>query len=423
MSALKKIINTTLFKVSSLNAVSVLVKVFGGLLSTYVIATFLGPARLALVGNFRNFLSPVDSVSTLGMQNGIIKYLAEYQDDNDRLWKALNTIFTVILITVATMGLFILGLSSFLSDWVFNGDTQYIWIFNVLALALPFYTGNLILISVLNGLSKYKEVVLVNIWGNVTGVLFSAVLIWQLQTDGALLGLIFSPLFMFFLSVYLLYKHFGGRFSLKLKMDKAILKGLLSYSYMSIIATIAAPVIYLSLRNLLINNYGAEEAGYWEGMSRLSSFYMLFIVNLLTVYFLPELSKSQSVHHTKKIFFSYYKNIMPFFLIGLVILYFLRHVVIKVFLSKEFEPMEDLFLWQLMGDFFKACAYILAFEFFAKKMTRAFIVTELFSFAVLYISGVTFIKQYGSEGVVIGHAVTYGIYFLVLAVYFKIKYK
>lgn len=416
-----KITASQLFKVSSLNAFSILVKIAGGVLSTYIIAAFLGPARLALVGNFRNFLSPVDSVSTLGLQNGIIKYVAQYQDDEYKLAKVLNTVLVAILLTVLVLVLGLLVFSTLLSDWVFNGDLQYRWIFIVLAFALPCYTGNLILISILNGLSRYKDVIKVNIWGNVTGVLFSALLIWKFQTDGALLALVFSPLFMFFFSFYLLGKHFKDRRIFKLRADIGILKGLLSYSYMSIIAAVAGPVIFLTLRNNLIDNYGAEEAGYWEAMNRLSSFYMLFVSTLLTVYFLPELSKSQSVRQTKSIFFSYYKSILPLFTVGLVVVYFLRDFIVKLFLTEEFLPMENLFLWQLLGDFFKACAYILAFEFFAKKLIRAFIITELLSFSILYISGTLLIGTYGSEGAVMAHAVTYGAYLLVLAVYFRKK--
>lgn len=419
--AIKKITASQLFKVSLLNALSVLVKVAGGILSTYVVAAFLGPARLALVGNFRNFLSPIESLSTLGMQNGIIKYVAQYHDDEDKLAGVLNTVLVAILVTVAVISIGLFGLSSLLSAWVFNGDMQYQWIFIVLAFALPCYTGNFILAAVLNGLSKYKDVVRVNIWGNVLGVLFSAILIWKMQTDGALLGLIFSPLFMFIFSSYLLGRHFRGKRFFRLQTDMAVLKSLLSYSYMSLIAAIAGPVILLTLRNMLIDNYGAEEAGFWEAMNRLSSFYMLFVSTLLTVYFLPELSKSQSIEQTKIIFLSYYKSIVPLFTFGLVVLYFMRHFVIKLFLTEEFLPMENLFLWQLLGDFFKTCAYILAFEFFAKKLVRTFIVTELFSFVILYVSGYFLIENYGSEGAVMAHAVTYAAYFSVMLVYFRKK--
>jgi O-antigen/teichoic acid export membrane protein len=414
-----KIFASQLFKISSLNGVQVIIKVIGGLISSKVIALFLGPSGLALVGNFRNFLSSVDSFSTLGLQNGIIKYIAENKDDGDRLWKIISTVCTGIFFTIVFLSLLLAGLSTFWSQWIFDDNTEYKWLFNVLAFGLPWYTGNLILISILNGLGKYKQVIYINIWGNITGVAFSALLIWQWQINGALLGLVISPLFMFVLSFFQLKSHFRGVRINTLKTDYTLFKGLLSYSYMSLVTAVIGPVVYLALRNLLIETHGMEEAGYWEAINRISVFYMMFISTLLTVYFLPELSKVQSAYETKKIFYSYYKGIIPIFCAGLVVLYFVREPVVRLILSDEFIPVSDLFFWQLLGDFFKACSYILAFEFFAKKMTKAFIVTEITSFLILFISGYCLIPYFGSEGAVIAHVITYIAYLIILLIFFR----
>jgi PST family polysaccharide transporter len=73
----------------------------------------------------------------------------------------------------------------------------------------------------------------------------------------------------------------------------------------------------------------------------------------------------------------------------------------------------------LVGDFLKATSWILGLQFFAKKMTKAFIATEILSLTILYISSVYFIGIFKIEGVIIAHAFTYGIYLLVLVIYFR----
>ena len=85
--------------------------------------------------------------------------------------------------------------------------------------------------------------------------------------------------------------------------------------------------------------------------------------------------------------------------------------------------MENLFAWQLMGDFFKACSLILGYQMIAKKMIRAFVVTEVFSFAVLYVSSIQLVQKIGAEGAVMAHAITYFVYFVTLAAYFAVKLK
>jgi len=69
LAFLQKIIQSTLFRVSSLNSVSVVLKIGIGLITTNVLAKFVGPSGMALVGNMRNFVSLIEILSTLVFQN------------------------------------------------------------------------------------------------------------------------------------------------------------------------------------------------------------------------------------------------------------------------------------------------------------------------------------------------------------------
>ena len=78
-----------------------------------------------------------------------------------------------------------------------------------------------------------------------------------------------------------------------------------------------------------------------------------------------------------------------------------------------------MFFWQLVGDFLKVASWILGLQFFAKKMTKAFILTEILSLVILYFSSFYFVSIFKTEGVVIAHAFTYFMYLLVLGIYFR----
>ena len=47
---------------------------------------------------------------------------------------------------------------------------------------------------------------------------------------------------------------------------------------------------------------------------------------------------------------------------------------------------------------------ILGFQFFAKKLTVAFIISELFSLCVLYFSSIYLIQFFGIQGIVMAQA-------------------
>lgn len=405
---------------SSLNAVSVLVKVGSGLIAAKILAIFIGPTGLGLIGNLRNTLNTVDTFSTMGIQNGVIKYVAENENNQTKLYRLLSTVFISTFIMVVVLSIVMFLLSEPLSNYIFRSNADYSWVFKVLAFTLPWHAANIIFMAVINGLGKFKQIIGINIAGNIIGLAISALLIWKLQLTGALLGLIISPALLFAFSFYLIHRQFNGFSFLRRKnFDGNVIKRLLSYSLMSLVNAVLGQIIFITIRNTIAVKAGTDEAGFWEAMNRISFFYLMFITTLLTVYFLPKLSVAKSNTETKAVFVSYYKSIVPIFVAGCAVIYLLRFLIVRILFTKEFLPMENLFLWQLLGDIFKAGSLILGYQFFAAKMTKAFIFTEVMSFAIFYFSGIYLIGLFGSEGAVMAHAFTYVVYFIVLVIWFR----
>jgi len=56
---------------------------FTGLVSTSVVAKILGPTGVALLGNFRNFITSLETISVLGFGNGIVKYAAQHNKNEN----------------------------------------------------------------------------------------------------------------------------------------------------------------------------------------------------------------------------------------------------------------------------------------------------------------------------------------------------
>ena len=79
----------------------------------------------------------------------------------------------------------------------------------------------------------------------------------------------------------------------------------------------------------------------------------------------------------------------------------------------------DLFGWQLAGDFFKAASLILGFCFYARRMVRAYLLTEAVSLLLLYWSSGFLLSEFGVEGLSMAYFGTYLIYFAMLALCFR----
>ncbi len=118
--------------------------------------------------------------------------------------------------------------------------------------------------------------------------------------------------------------------------------------------------------------------------NRISGYYMLFVTTILSVYFLPKLTLAKNNLDTKHIFWSFYKTILPVFVLLLIGIYFLRFYIVSLLFTESFLPVTNLFFWQLIADFLKVAALVLGYQFFAKKLTLAFMLSEFFSLSVLY---------------------------------------
>ena len=420
MDFIKKIIQTDLFKISSLNSLSVLLKIGTGLITSKLLAVFVGPSGMALLGNLRNFSSSLESISTLGFTNGIVKYVAECKDDKSQLQKIISTAFMSLLTVAVVLSVVLYFFAGHWNNQIFGGNFEYEIVFKAIALALPWYAISLFLLSLINGLGKFKEVIWVNIIGNVIGLLVSIYMILKFKTLGALLSIAITPALLFFVSFYFINKEFKFIEAIRFRyFDFQIIKNLSSYSLMALVSSVFGPLVYLAIRKNVIGTVGLEQAGFWETITRISTYYMMFVTTILSVYFLPKLSVAKNNQETKIVFWSFFKNILPAFIVALSIIYFSRFIIVKLLFTEEFLPVTTLFFWQLVGDIFKAASWVLGYNFFAKKMTLAFIITEIASLAVLYFSSIFLIKIFGIQGIVIAQAFDNFIYLLVLGVYFR----
>jgi O-antigen/teichoic acid export membrane protein len=417
---IKKIVRTNLFKITSLNSVSVLIKIGIGLVTSKLLAVFVGPIGMALVGNLRNFSTSLESIATLGFQNGIVKYVAETKDDKPQFQKIISTVFISLLVVAILLSGILYFFAAFWNLQIFGTHFEYEIVIKAMALALPWFAIAVFFLSIINGLGKFTAVIWINIVGNLIGLLVSISMILQYKTLGALLSIVITPASLFFVTYYFIAKEFHFSKLIQYKLyDFHVIRNLSSYSLMALVSSVFGPLVYLAIRKNVIFVVGIEQAGFWETMTRISTYYMLFISTILTVYFLPKLAVAKDNFETKKVFWSFYKNILPLFIICLIFIYFSRTLLVKLLFTKEFLPVTNLFFWQLSGDVLKVASLILGYQFFAKKMTLAFIISELASLGVLYFSSTLLINIFGIQGIVMAQALDNFTYLLVLIVYFR----
>ncbi|WP_455170614.1 O-antigen translocase, partial [Aegicerativicinus sediminis] len=334
--------------------------------------------------------------------------------------KLISTSFLSVIVISVLLGIVLSFYSSDLSAYLFSGNTVFSYVLIIFGVTLPFLSLNTLFMASLNGRSEFKKLLQIQIAGQILAATITIVLIWNYLLKGALIAVVLSEVALLFILLFYrpIIKPILSQLSKK-SFCKTYLFKLGGYSIMALVSAILLPLVYIIIRNYIISNLGSAEAGYWEGMNRLSRYYLMFISTLLTLYILPKFSGAEDSLVFRKEVFNFYKSILPWFGIGLIVIYFLREQIIKLVFTEEFLPMKNLFLFQLLGDLVKVMALVISYQFLAKKMIFSYVITELISVGLFYLLSMYFIRIYGIQGVVIGYFLNYCFYFLILLYMFR----
>lgn len=407
---------------TSLNAGVIVVRLVISLFVQRIIAQLLGPGGVAAIGQLRNVMSMLMSITTLGVFNGVVKYVAEHKNNKTELNKVYSTVFSFAFLgsSLAAIGLFFWA--DYWSEKMFS-SSEFGFVFKLLALIVPAVAIQRVFNGIVNGLSAYKKFVKIELFAYLLATAITIYCLYTYNLDGILIAIAITPVIQLLTLVYLFHKILREHIKLsQLKFSFPYWKELLAFTLMSFVSTILLNYIEIDIRLMIENNITEADAGYWTAMTNISKNYMVFANAIFTLYIIPKFATITTRKEFTKEVLHIYKTLLPLFGAGMLLVFIFRDYVIKL-VYPEFYGMEPLFKWQLIGDFIRFAALILAYQFLAKRRVIPFVVTELLSLGLFYGFSKWFIDDYGAEGVVFAHMLRYGVYFVAVLIiaftYFK----
>ncbi|QXP79771.1 MULTISPECIES: O-antigen translocase [Winogradskyella] len=409
-----------LVKAANLNMANISIKIIAGILISKFIAIYIGPHGMALIGNLRNFLRALQSLSISGLYKGVVKFISQVKNDSVELTKILSTVFYLGFFSSVFLAFLCYYNADFINNILFTQNYNYVYVIETLAIILPFYALNMFTFSIMNGFSKYKNLLLINILGQVVGILITLLLIRQENIDGALLAIVITPALNLLITIVGIAFRRNLMASVKItKISLSVLNKLSPYMIMALVSAIALPIVMIMIRNYLIDKIGINSAGNWTAMTRVSDYYLMFFNSLVALYILPRFSEINSKLEFRKEVFSFYKTMMPAFLVLLFIIYISRSILVNILFTEDFRQVEDLFGYQILGDIARVLSMVIAYQFLAKKMFAHFIVLEVFLFVIMYFSSIYLIDEFGLKGAVMGHCLSYFMYLGIILLLFS----
>ena len=376
-------------------------------------AIYLGTAGFGLLGQFQNVGNLFQSLSNGAIQNGVIKYVAG-EEQNDFKKRLIQTAFSISAVVGLLIGVLVFALHPWLNDW-FLDLKKPLLPFLALAVSCVFFSMNLLLTSIFNGSKDFKSLAYYNIIQSVIMLVLFVGLTHFYGLQGALIGVVSFSIFSFSIGLAVYWKKYSIYFSnFRFGFDKKILKDLSGFSLMALATILSFSLSQLWVRTHLINVVSLDAAGLWEGLNRISNFYIFFLAMIFSSYILPKYAEAKTgkeILGQIKSNFTFIAGLTAFILL---LVYLLRSLVIRIVFTEEFLPLGDIIHFHLVGDFLKILAWLLTNMLVARKQIVLFIVTDIiyhFSFVAL-----TFLFVDSLQEVTMAYAASGIIYLIILAI-------
>lgn len=402
----------SLAKAFGWTSISVLIKLGAGLAVIKLFAVTFGPSGLGLAGNFRQLMTVLGVLCGAGIFNGIIKYVAQYHQQPQRLRAVLGTSSTIIAATCALLALlFLLGDRQI--SIVLFGDDRYQTVIRSLAIIQIGMALASFFLAILKGYCDTAGIALTLIAGSLVGVGIFYCCLQFGSYAATLIGLALFQVAVSAPAAFIVISRKVIPFSyLKPGWDSLLASQLSKFTVMTLATACTLPLTYVMMRRLLACYYDWYDVGLWQGIISISDAWLQLVTASFTVYLLPTLSRMQNKTDIAGEIVKTLSFVLPVLTAASLMLWLLRDFVIELLFSSQFTAMRSLFAWQLVGDVLKVGCWIFGYLVIARASLRLYILNEVAQCLLLTGFAYWLIPLKGAAGAVQAYMATYIIYFI-----------
>ena len=408
-----------LLKSSIWSFLAVLFRGISALSINKLFAVYFGPAEFGLLSHFQNLTTIFSTIPSDGINRGIIRYLSpnSVTVNEKRYFFSAGLILNVFVFLLTLLVTFIFP-DYFFSK--FKTSTPYwivIFIFSMLFLIFDF-----LLISLIIAFKKTFHFFLIEFFGSIVFFiyLYIALSYYSISIQVALIHYMLALSMGFIVVFILILSQNNYREVIVLKFPKPFhFKKINSFLIMALTAVLFQKGIDFYIREFSFTTFGNEATGVWQGVVKISDYYLMAFTSVIMMSFYPQITSS--LHNSKilkKVLFDGFKLYIPLILIGCIFVFFSKTYLIEFLLDKQFLKGTEYIHWQILGDALKMISMIMGLLMLAQVKIKWFITGEFIS-AFSYIFCIHFMQDEGVTGVLKAHFYRYIIYFVYLTVYYR----
>ena len=159
---------------------------------TKLVALWIGPVGVGLFGLFNQALDMLNTATNLGIRQSSVRDISQAHE-NAAEQGHISRVITAVRRWSLWLGMagvvFTIAMSPLLSEWTF-GNSDHIWGFVALSVALLFVALTNGEHAVLQGLAKLKRLANASMWGTIFGLVLSVPMFYYLGEDSVVPSII-----------------------------------------------------------------------------------------------------------------------------------------------------------------------------------------------------------------------------------------
>lgn len=391
--------------------------ILASLIRTKIFAIILGTIGIGLISQISNYITFILFFSSLGLPLGIIKYISEWESENnyDNIKEVvINSIILILLFSVIFI-IITLIFSSEISFILLNNNTYFILIL-IATFSIPFSLVYSILESTLKGLKHFKLYVKLTVFQSIFNLLITITLVYYFDVIGFAVSMICNSIFnlvlYLFKADFLKLINFNSIYKLNIIKSKPF-RLILRLGFVSLFVGVFEQLTNLFIRSMIVNNFSIEMNGIYQCVVGISNNYLVIFYMTLGTYIYPKLSGIKNDNEFNLELDKAFKITLLVIVPTVLITYIFREIVIIILYSSEFLKASELFIFSIIGDFFKALSWVIGSWLIPKSKLFLFVILALSNY-FLYLTIIILLNYFYNniENVVISYAITNFLYLI-----------
>ena len=366
-----------------------------GIATTKIIAIVAGTNGIALIGLYRNLISMVVTILSMGMSTVIVQRISTTTDIDTRD-ELIRTVILLLLFQTAVVIVLSLFFSETISRWMFGSHADSfhpLWIKIVLLMSI----GTMIMqamIAVLNGKVNLKPITIINVVSSVstfalvyplikTGDIGLAIVVGSGSMIGACLG------------IFMVRRVYGLRFrSLPATITSGNFLSKLPVSGYLSLHPIVMATTFLGIQVIVNKNYGVNGLGFYNAVTTIETTSVMLIMSSVRSYYLPVLGQLDS-QVDKEVFVNNMITMLTLFLLPISVCLILgSKYILWILYSDKFVPAANLLALQSMVLVLHAYSWCYAFYLNHKAHYGTYLILDGI-WASLLIGGAWYLSSHG----------------------------